>query len=168
MNPNRVSATLSKTDEEVVMTAVATIRQTLPFLIDLTTAERVEMPKLGPRTQIFVKRALEIGTQNSALLPVSFLEEMRKDARLFEALAPIQLAIDQLQKQIDDTVMQVGGEAYAAARTIYAVSKTPFAEAPLRAAAEDLGKRFGRKPRTAAPTEPPSSTPPPSSHTTGA
>ena len=111
MNPNRVSATLSKTDEEVVMTAVATIRQTLPFLIDLTTAERVEMPKLGPRTQIFVKRALEIGTQNSALLPVSFLEEMRKDARLFEALAPIQLAIDQLQKQIDEYIqrLEAGG-----------------------------------------------------------
>jgi hypothetical protein len=54
---------------------------------------------------------------------------MRKDAQLFETLAPIQLAVDQLQKQIDDTVMQVGGEAYAAARTIYAVSKTPFAEA---------------------------------------
>ena len=67
----------------------------------------------------------------------------------------------------DDTVMQVGGEAFAAARTIYAVSKTPF-EAALRTAAEDLGKRFGRKTRTAAPTEPPSSTPPPSSHTTGA
>src|SRR3979411_344276 len=47
----------------------------------------------------------------------------------------------------DDTVMQVGGEAFAA-RTIYAVSKTPF-EAALRTAAEDLGKRFGRKTRTA-------------------
>ena len=47
----------------------------------------------------------------------------------------------------DDTVMQVGGEAFAAARTIYAVSKTPF-EAALRTAAEDLGKRFGRKTRT--------------------
>lgn len=64
----------STKDQEVVMTAIATIRQTLPFLIDLTTAERVAIPKLGARTQAFVKKALDVGTQNSAMLPASFLE----------------------------------------------------------------------------------------------
>src|SRR5947209_3771126 len=53
---------------------------------------------------------MEAGAQNSGMLPASFLEEMRKDAQLAESLAPIQFAADQLQKQIDDTVMQVGGE----------------------------------------------------------
>ena len=43
--------------------------------------------KIGARTQLFVKKALEVGTQNSATLPASFLEEMRKDAQLFETLA---------------------------------------------------------------------------------
>ena len=93
---------------------------------------------------------------------------MRKDAQLAETFAPIQLAVDQLQKQIDDTVMQVGGEAYAAVRIIYAVGKTPFAEAALRTAADDLGKRFGRKPRTPATAEPPLPTPPAPAPTTAA
>ena len=74
---------------------------------------------------------------------------MRKDAQLLVGLSPIRLAIDLLQKQIDDTVVQLGAEAYAAARTVYAVTKTPYAGAILRTAAEDLGKRFGRKPRVA-------------------
>ena len=68
--------------------------------------------KIGARTQLFVKKALEVGTQNSATLPASLLEEMRQEAPLFETVALIQLAVDPLQKQIDDTVLQVGGEAY--------------------------------------------------------
>ena len=82
-------------------------------------------------------------------------------------LSPIRLAIDLLQKQIDDTVVQVGAEAYSAARTVYAVTKTPYAGGILRTAAEDLGKRFGRKPRVAmvatpaAPLEPAPSAPAP-------
>ena len=91
---------------------------------------------------------------------------MRKDAQLLDTLSPIRLAIDLLQKQIDDTSVQVGAEAYAAARTVYAVTKTPYAGAILRTAADDLGKRFGRKSRAAAakPTssaEPASATAPP-------
>ena len=126
MNTNRVSATLSTTDQEAVMAALGVIREKLPFVIDLTTAER----------------------------------ELREDAQLLRSLSPIRLAIDLLQKQIDDTALQVGAEAYAAARTVYAVTKTPYAGAILRTAADDMGKRFGRKPRSAA-AEPAPSTPAP-------
>ena len=45
-------------------------------------------------------------------------------------------------------------EAYAAARTVYAVTKTPFAKAELKTAADELGKRFGRRSRAASPPEP--------------
>ena len=54
MSTNRVSATLSTTDKEAVMAAIGVIREKLPFLIDLTTAERVALPKLGDKTQPFV------------------------------------------------------------------------------------------------------------------
>lgn len=104
-----------------------------------------------------------MATQNPQLFPAGFLEELRKDAELFDNLAPIRLAVNLLQKEIDDTATQVGAEAYPAARTVYAVTKTPFARATLRTAADDLGKRFGRKARaTATPPEPPAATPPPS------
>ena len=131
------------------MTAFGVIRERLPFLIDLTTAERVTLAKLGDKTQPFVRKAVDIALQHPELLPAGFLDEMRKDAQLLASLSPIRLAIDLLQKQIDDTALQVGAEAYAAARTVYAVTKTPYAGAILRTAADDLGKRFGRKPRAA-------------------
>lgn len=90
------------------------------------------IPKLGDKSRAFVKKALDVATQNPGMFPVSFLDELRTDAQLFENLVPIRLAIDLLQKQVDDTAMQVGEEAYAAARTVYAVSKTPLARAALR------------------------------------
>ena len=111
MNTNRVSATLLTADREAVMTALGVIRERLPFLIDLTTAERVILPKLGDKTQPFVKKAVDIARQHPELLPAGFLEEMRKDAQLLASLSPIRLAIDLLQKQINDPVVQVGAEA---------------------------------------------------------
>src|SRR3989441_7111182 len=83
------------------------IRERLPFLIDLTTAERVILPKLGDKTQPFVRKAVDIALQHPELLPAGFLDEMRKDAELLDGLSPIRLAIDLLQKQIDDTVVQL-------------------------------------------------------------
>ena len=87
MNTNRVSATLSTADQEAVMTALGVIRERLPFLIDLTTAERVILPKLGDKTQPFVRKAVDIALQHPELLPAGFLDEMRKDAQLLEGLS---------------------------------------------------------------------------------
>ena len=69
MNTNRVSATLLTADQEAVMTALGVIRERLPFLIDLTTAERVILPKLGDKTQPFVKKAVDIARQTSGTPP---------------------------------------------------------------------------------------------------
>ena len=40
MAENRISASLAPADREAVMQAIATIREKLPFLVDLTTEER--------------------------------------------------------------------------------------------------------------------------------
>ena len=161
MITNRISAALSTTDQETVMQAIATIREKLPFLIDLTRNERVSLTKLGDKSQGFVKRAFELATQSTDLIPQTLIDEMRKDTELLDRFASIRLAIDLLQKQIDDTVTQVGAEAYAAARTVYAVTKTPFAHATLRTASTDLGKTF-RKRSTATAADPQGSSEPPS------
>ncbi len=167
MNTNRVSATLSTADREAVMTALCVIRERLPFLIDLTTAERVILPKLGDKTQPFVRKAVDIALQHPELLPAGFLDEMRKDAQLLDGLSPIRLAIDLLQKQIDDTVVQLAPRLTRPHERCMPSPRRPVRWPILRTAAEDLGKRFGRKPRAAmvatpaAPLEPAPSAPAP-------
>src|SRR5215471_4570403 len=136
MITNRVSTTISPDAQQHVMAAIATIRENLPFLLDLSNIERASLPKLGDKSQAFASKAFELATQHLTLLSPSFLEEMRKDSDLFASLTPIRVAIDLLAKQIDDTTLQVGAEYFAAARTVYATSKTPFALAAMRTAAE--------------------------------
>lgn len=143
---NKVSAKLSSADREAVMQAITTIREKLPFLIDLTTEERKALPKLGDKSRAFVSKALEIGTQNPDFLPRSFdLNEMRQDIELFEALYPILLSLTQLQELVDDTSVAVGSEAYAAGLMVYNYAKVSGKGAGLESMVDDLGRRFARK-----------------------
>ncbi|MCW5316420.1 MAG: hypothetical protein V7L01_25410 [Nostoc sp.] len=146
MADNKVSAKLSSADREAVMQAITTIREKLPFLIDLTTEERKALPKLGDKSRAFVSKALEIGTQNPDFLPRSFdLNEMRQDIELFEALYPILLSLTQLQELVDDTSVAVGSEAYAAGLMVYNYAKVSGKGAGLESMIDDLGRRFARK-----------------------
>ncbi|MEH1915294.1 hypothetical protein [Nostoc sp.] len=146
MAENKVSAKLSSADREAVMQAITTIREKLPFLIDLTTEERKALPKLGDKSRAFVSKALEIGTQNPDFLPRSFdLNEMRQDIELFEALYPILLSLTQLQELVDDTSVAVGSEAYAAGLMVYNYAKVSGKGAGLESMIDDLGRRFARK-----------------------
>ncbi|MEH2268292.1 MAG: hypothetical protein V7K68_07645 [Nostoc sp.] len=146
MADTKVSAKLSSADREAVMQAITTIREKLPFLIDLTTEERKALPKLGDKSRAFVSKALEIGTQNPDFLPRSFdLNEMRQDIELFEALYPILLSLTQLQELVDDTSVAVGSEAYAAGLMVYNYAKVSGKGAGLESMIDDLGRRFARK-----------------------
>jgi len=141
-----ISAALTQADRDAVMAAVATIKQKLPFLIDLTLEERKALPKMGDKSRAFVSKALEVATQNPDFLPRSFdLEEMRKDVQLFEAMYPIVMALTQLQELLDDTYVTVGSEAYSAALQVYSYAKASGQGAGLEAVVGELGQRFARK-----------------------
>lgn len=109
MPTNQISATLTQADRDAALAAITTLKEKLPFLIDLTTEERKALPKMGDKSRAFVSKALEVATQNPDFLPRSFdLEEMRKDVQLFEAMYPIVMAMTQLQELLDDTYVTVG------------------------------------------------------------
>lgn len=58
MAENRISTSLSQADREAVIAAVSTIREKLPFLMDLTTEERRSLPKMGDKSRAFVSKTL--------------------------------------------------------------------------------------------------------------
>ena len=148
---NRINATVSKDDMAVVQAAIETINTTLPFLIDLTPPERIAIPKLSDKNHAFVRKALEIATQNQGMLARSFsIDDMRKHTELLESLATVRLTLGKICNMVDDTTMLVGAEAFAAARAVYAATKTPFAPAALRTASEELAKAFKTRKRSAA------------------
>ncbi|WP_193196165.1 hypothetical protein [Nostoc sp. MG11] len=152
MSDNRISANLSQTDRLQVMQAITTIREKLPFLIDLTAEERKSLPKLGDKSRAFVSKALEVATQNPDFLPRSFeLDEMRRYVELFDALYPVLLSLTQLQELVDDTLIATGSEAYTAALAVYNYAKVNGNVSGLDAVIDDMGRRFSRRSRKTQP-----------------
>ena len=146
MPDNRIDASLSAADRDAALAAVNTIREKLPFLLDLSPEERHALPKMGDRSLAFVNKALEVATQNPDFLPRSFdLEAMRRDVELLAALRPIVLALTQLRELVDDSALQVGSEAYVAALAVYQYARASGGSAALDGALDDLGRRFARK-----------------------
>ncbi|WP_341531222.1 hypothetical protein WKK05_28880 [Nostoc sp. UHCC 0302] len=146
MPDNRISANFNQADREAVMQAIATIREKLPFLVDLTTEERRTMLKMGDKSRAFVSKALEVATQNPNFLPRSFdVEEMRQDLSLYEALYPVLLSLTQLQELVDDTYIATGSEAYAAALSVYNYAKACGDVAGLDGVIDEMGRRFYRR-----------------------
>jgi hypothetical protein len=148
MPSSPISATLSQTDRDALMSAITTIKAKLPFLIDLSAEERKALPKMGDKSRAFVSKALEVATQNPDFLPRSFdLDEMRKDVQLFEALFPLLMALTQLQELVDDTCLAVGSEAYASALQVYNYAKASGQGPGLDSVISEMGQRFIKKPR---------------------
>ena len=146
MTINRVSAKLEQADKDAVLAAIRTIKEKLPFLIDLSPEERHTLPKMGDKSNAFVGKAAEIATQNSDFLPRSFnVNELASDVALYDDLRSISLALTPVAELIDDTMLEVGSEAYAAALTVYQYAKNAGQGAALDEVADELGKRFARK-----------------------
>jgi hypothetical protein len=95
-----------------------------------------------------VAKAFEVANQHPDILPRAFnVEEMKKDIELLQMLQPILMAANQVQDLIEDTYMQVGSEALTAALGVYNYTKNSPAGSALEGVANDLGRRFSRKPR---------------------
>ncbi len=63
MDPHLISATLPLEDQQAINAAIDTLRQKLPFPIDLTAAERVRMAKAADKTATFVRKAVEVANE---------------------------------------------------------------------------------------------------------
>jgi len=152
VNDNRISASLSQADVDAVMAAITTIRQKLPFLIDLTPEERRTLPKLGDKSRAFVSAALIVAQQNVDLLPRYFeVDEMAKDVHLVEVLDSIYAEMTKLYELLDDTRVAAGSEAYLAGLLVYQSVRAAGKGAGLDCQLDAMGQRFARKSRTPAP-----------------
>jgi len=143
---NNVSGTLSEADIAAVLAAIQTIREKLPFLIDLTPEQRHELPKMGDKSVAFVNAALTLVEQNPDVVPGAFdLAEFKRDVALLANLAPIVQAVSQLKEKLDGTVMGAGTDAYVASLLIYQSAKIAGKDAGLNSVLDGMGQRFAHK-----------------------
>jgi hypothetical protein len=148
MTSNYVSATLSSSDRDKIIAEIASIREKLPFIIDVAPKLKRAMPKMGDKSRAFVRKALDVAIQHPDFLPRSFdIEELQRDVELFESLYPLAMALSQLQSDLDDTLAAIGSDAYSAALQVYRHAKAHGDGSGLDMMVEELGQRFDRPSR---------------------
>ncbi|WP_063748502.1 tetratricopeptide repeat protein [Fischerella sp. PCC 9605] len=69
MTDNHVTATLSPADREAILQVIATIREKLPLLANLTTEEFQNLPNLDDRSWAIVSKALDVAQKQDSLPP---------------------------------------------------------------------------------------------------
>lgn len=117
---NQISALLTPAEYDAIRAAMDIIRQKLPFLVNLTDAERQVYAKMGDKTVAFVTKALEYAKYNPHLVPPYLnVAEFAKDMELIVQLRNILRPLLSLTEGLDDTLMLAGSESYAAALTFY-------------------------------------------------
>lgn len=147
MPENKVSAILEQKNIDAINTAISSINSELPFLIDLSIEEKKVLPKFGDKSVAFVNKASELVSQTEDFLPRNFdVSEFKKDVELYSKLYSVIQPLKMLMDKLEDTYMQVGAEAYAAALVVYQHAKLNKDQiAGLDPIIDDLGKRFLQK-----------------------
>jgi len=151
-----INATLADQDLQEVKQAIATIQKKLPFLVTLNAIERKRLFKMGDKRLAFVQTSLNAAQSNRNILPASFdLDGFSNDYRLAISLMDIEMQLNQLSEQVDDTLLAVGSEAMISSLTVYDYVKTAAKKTPgLKSVAEQLGHLFramkSRTPKAAA------------------
>jgi len=131
-----------------------------PYLIALSKEERKKLPKMGDRTIPFVEKVIEYATAQPEFVPPYMdIPELKNDFNAVTTLNQVYRPLNQIDSNLNDTLLLSGSEAYKAALQFYnyvkqaAKNNVPDAKVIF----EELKKRFENQgPRsTPAPTPTP-------------
>ena len=119
-NDNRVSAELTAANKTAILTKITEIKALMPFALNLTKDERIQLPKLGAASLAFDEQCKSYMTSAPNLVPpfVSVVE-VDKDRALRLALADILREVGKLYEMVDDTHLLVGSEIWLADLSFY-------------------------------------------------
>lgn len=117
---NRLNTTMSEADINTVKKFFNSIFDLMPFLIGLTTDERVSLPKISEANKIFVGDSINALANNTGMLPAYLnVADIKNDLTLYDQLDELEGIALQLVEKIQDTRMLCGSEAFASSLTAY-------------------------------------------------
>lgn len=147
-NENVVSVQVPPEEMEAIVKKAQELQTMLkPYLIALTSADRQRGLKMSDKSLPFVEKVAEY-TQSKPDFnpPFMAVEELKIDLKAVNDLTQVYRELDQLCKDLNDTIMQSGSEAFAEALAYYnSVKQAAKMKRPnAKAVYEDLKKRFER------------------------
>ena len=158
MSQNVVSLALSAEQVEAVNKALDMLEKNLTELISLSVDDRSELRKMGPKSEMFARKAYDVIAQSPEILPGTFeLAEFTADIEALDQLRPLFTRIAALAGRADDTEMALGSDIYSAALEGYRFAKLAGkgaaldelrAQAAVRFAGQGRRKGAGDKPKS--------------------
>jgi hypothetical protein len=117
---NRIDITMTPAQVTAVKTALQTMETNMPFLLGLTTEQRVAIPKINVVNKAFVEDAMNEFSNNAAMLP-SYLDvtKIKTDYTLYTQLDEIIFLVRRVLEKLEDTQMLAGSEAYISSLVVY-------------------------------------------------
>ena len=117
---NRLNTVMKDAEITAVKNLIKDIYGNMPFLIGLTTDERVTLPKISENNKVFVGDSINALANNAPMLP-SYLNvaDIKSDLTLYEQLDELEMLALQLVEKIEDTRMLCGSEAYVSSLAAY-------------------------------------------------
>jgi len=117
---NRLNLIMDPADMAAVKKLFENIYGKMPFLIGLTTDERITLPKINEGNKVFVADSINALVNNAPMLPAYLnVGDIKNDLNLYEQLDELEGIALQLVEKIQDTRMLCGSEAYASSLAAY-------------------------------------------------
>jgi hypothetical protein len=149
----KLASAASADDVQSVKDAIASIRQTLGVLVSITPKDIQHTFKLGDSRWPAAQLALQTAQDNPAIMPSGFdLAGFQSTMDLFDELTELQTLADQLDSDLSDTHIAVGGKAMQYTLQVKKLVDASLKTAPgMKPIADKLAAYFAH----ASPTPPP-------------
>ncbi|GAB3388366.1 hypothetical protein [Lysobacter fragariae] len=144
MSQNIASVHLTAEQWAAVDQAIDQLATTLdPLLVALVPQQRRRVVRMGDGSEAFVRKALDVATQNQDLMPRNFdLDEMRRDLESHDALNSRLIRLAVLMEKASDTDVALGSDAMTAALQAYHFLKSAGKGEGVDTLRQMLGERF--------------------------
>ena len=124
MSQNVISLALSAEQLAEVNKALDALEKHLAELISLSVDDRSELRKMGPKSEMFARKAYEVIGQSPEILPGQFVfSEFAADMTALDQLRPVFARITALAQRAQDTEMALGSDIFNAALEGYRYAK---------------------------------------------
>ena len=107
-----------------IETKLAELRQSLPFMLGLSSRDRMKLNPIGRKSTQFVQRVVESIRQNPEMAP-QFVDaqNLENGYELYNQLGALLIPVEQLQRMIADTMYVAGSTTHGSALDFYNSAK---------------------------------------------
>ena len=144
MSQNLISLTIDSSRLTAIDAAVSALEKELVDFVELSVAQRRELVKLGPRTEVFCRATIEVMERNPGALPADFdLNAIRQDRVAIDQVRPLLSRLRMLVSRVQDTEMALGSDLTEAVLDGYRFAKAGGQGVALDALRAAAASRFG-------------------------